>query len=65
MRVFWESTTAQFGLLILSAAALAAGFNLDTDFGWAEWAELGKWILATYAGKESVKYGATAYGGKP
>lgn len=64
MRPFYESTTAQFSLIVLSAAALAAGFQLDPDFGWKEWSELGKWAVGIYATKEGIRYGSEAYGGK-
>ena len=60
MRKFYESTTAQFALLVLLVAGLAAGFHLDPNFGWAQWADLGKWAVGIYATKEGVRYGAEA-----
>jgi len=60
MRKFYESTTAQFGIMILSVAALAAGFS---DLTWAQWLEAAQWVLAAFAAKEGVRYGAEAYKG--
>ena len=62
MRVFWESTTAQFGIMILSVAALAAGFSDDVK--WTDWIDLAKFVLGFYATKEIGSKAATAYGGK-
>ena len=58
MKPFWESTTAQFGIAILTIAALAVGF---ADLTWEQWLEAAKWILALYAGKEGIRYSASAY----
>lgn len=59
MRAFWESTTAQFGIMILAIAALAVGFT--DDIKWGDWIDLAKFVLGFYAGKEGVRYGSDAY----
>lgn len=60
MKKFWESTTAQFGIAILTVAALASGFS---DLTWTQWLDASKWVLTTYAAKEGIRYGAAAYQG--
>lgn len=62
MKKFYESTTAQFGIFILSVGALAAGFS---DLTWDKWLESSLVILGIYGTKESVKYGSAAYQNKP
>lgn len=59
MRVFWESTTAQFGIMILSISALAAGFT--DDLTWKDWLSEAIIVLGIYASKEGIRYGAEAY----
>ena len=58
MRKFYESTTAQFGIMILSVAALAVGFS---DLTWVQWLDAAKWIMGFFASKEGIRYGAEAY----
>ncbi len=58
MRAFYESTTAQFGLLILSTGALAAGF---TDYTWSSWMDNAIIVLGIYGTKEIGGKAATAY----
>lgn len=59
MRVFYESTTAQLGLVILSIAGLASGFT--DDLKWNDWLDAAIYVLGIYAGKEGIRYGSEAY----
>jgi hypothetical protein len=57
-----ESTTFQMCVVVLTIGALAAGFTSDVT--WLEWLDKALEAVFVYAAKESVKYGASAYGGK-
>ena len=61
MKLF-ESSVFQFCLIILFASALAAGFT--DDLTWKEWLKEAVYFVGIYAGKEGVKYSASAYEGK-
>ena len=62
MKPFWNSTTAQFGVSILTVGALAAGFS---DYTWTLWMDQAIIIIGIYASKEGVRYGAEAYSNRP
>ena len=58
-----KSTTFQFSLFILSTMALAISFVDNSGITWATWVDTAKTFLITYAGKEGLRYGASAYEG--
>ncbi len=61
MKKFWESTTAQFGIFILSVGAMAAGFS---NYQWDQWMIQAVIVLGIYASKEGIRYSAEAYQNK-
>ena len=61
MKPFWESTTAQFGIAILTVGVLAVGYS---DYTWEAWMIQAIVVLGIYAGKEGVRYSAEAYQNK-
>jgi len=62
MKKFYESTTAQFAIFVLSIAALAAGFT--DQLTWTAWLDSAMVALGIYASKEGVRYSAEAYQNK-
>lgn len=60
MKIF-ESTTFQFCFMVLVVAGLAAAFG---DLEWKTWLEQSIYLIGIYAGKEGIRYGASAYEGK-
>jgi len=63
MRKFYESTTAQFAIFVLTIAALAAGFT--DQLTWAVWLDSAMVALGIYASKEGIRMGSDAYSSKP
>ena len=58
MRLF-HSTTFWFSVIILIIAAIAT--HNTSDMTWKDWTDTAVSLVMFYAGKEAVKYGATAY----
>jgi len=55
-----ESTVFQLGVLMLAICGLAI-YNGAEGLTMKDWMDYAQTFLYTYAGKESMKYGATAY----
>jgi hypothetical protein len=61
MKLF-QSTTFQFCFIVLAVSGVAAGFT--DDLTWKDWLKEAVYFVGIYAGKEGIKYGASAYEGK-
>ncbi len=61
MKKLFESSVFVFSALVLIVAAIAV-ITTD-DLNWNDWLTQAVYFVGIYAGKESVRYGSSAYQG--